>query len=99
MITAMAAAIITFTGCAGTQNAGMPGHSIDDRALQRQVRVALENYPGYEFSGVNVDVHSGAVQLSGSVDTSGQKSMAGEVAKNVQFVTTVKNNIILLTRE
>ena len=92
-----AAAIVAFTGCAGNQNACRSGQSIDDNVLQRQVRVALENNPGYEFSEVNVDVHSGAVQLSGLVDTSGQKSRASEVAKNVQGVATVKNNITLLS--
>lgn len=92
-------AIAALTGCAGNQNASSFGQYIDDKALQRQVRVALENNPGYDFSEVNVDVHSGAVQLTGLVDTSGQKSRASEVAKNVQFVTTVKNDIALMTHE
>jgi hypothetical protein len=91
-----AAAIAAFTGCAGNQNASRSGQYIDDKALQRQVRVALENNPGYEFSEVKVDVHSGAVQLSGLVDTPDQKSKASEVAENVQSVTTVTNNITLL---
>jgi len=90
-----AAAIVAFTGCAGNQNASRSGQYIDDKAFQRQVRVALENNPGYEFSGVSVDFHSGAVQLSGLVNTSDQKFRAGKIAKNVQGVTTVKNNITL----
>jgi hyperosmotically inducible protein len=90
-----AAAIFAFTGCAGNQNAISSGQYIDDKALQLQVRDALENNPGYKFGGVNVDVHFGAVQLSGLVDRSGQKSRAGEIAKNVQGVTAVKNDITL----
>jgi hyperosmotically inducible protein len=90
-----AAAIVAFAGCAGNQNASSSGQYLDDKALQLQVRDALENNPGYIFNEVNVDIHSGAVQLSGLVDTSGQKSRAGEIAKNVQGVTTVKNNINL----
>lgn len=89
------AAIVASTDCASNQNGIGSGQYIDDKALQFQVHVALENNPGYEFSNVNVDVHSGAVQLSGLVDTSGQKSKASEIANNVQGVTTVKNNIIL----
>ena len=91
----ISAAIVAFTGCAGNQNAISSGQYIDDKALQLQVRDALENNPGYKFSEVNVDVHSGAVQLSGLVERSGQKSRAGEIAKNVQGVTTVKNDITL----
>lgn len=93
------AAIVAFMHCAANHNASKSGQYIDDQALQRQVRVALENNPGYEFSEVNVDVHSGAVQLSGLVDTSYQKSKASEVANNVLGVTTVKNIIILTRRK
>jgi BON domain len=94
-----ATATVAFMHCAANQNANKSGQSIDDKALQRQVRVALENNPGYEFSEVKVDVHSGAVQLSGLVDTSYQKSKASEVANNVLGVTTVKNIIILTRRK
>jgi hyperosmotically inducible protein len=90
-----AAVIVAFTGCSGNQNASRSGQSIDDKALRRQVRVALENNPGYEFGKVNVDVHSGVVQLSGLVDTPGQKSAASGVANNVLGVKTVKNTITL----
>jgi hypothetical protein len=92
-------AIVPFTGCAGNQKASMSGQQIDDWTLQRQVCVALENNPGYEFSEVKVNVHSGTVQLSGLVDTSDEKSKASEIANNVQNVTTVKNNITLMTQE
>jgi hyperosmotically inducible protein len=90
-----AAAIGAFTGCAGYQNTSRSDQHMDDKVLQLQIRDALENNPGYRFTGVNIDVHSSAVRLSGTVDTSDQKSRAGEIAKNVQGVTTVKNNITL----
>ena len=46
---------------------------------------------------VNVDTFKGTVQLSGFVDTADQKSRAGEVAKTVQGVTEVKNNLQMKT--
>jgi hyperosmotically inducible protein len=61
--------------------------------LQHQVRDALSDNPEYKFSDVNVDVYRGTCQLSGFVDSSDQKSKAGEIAKNIQGVSTVDNNI------
>jgi hyperosmotically inducible protein len=87
------AAVGTFTGCAGNQNERSTGQYIDDKTLRHQVRDALSDNAEYKFDNVNVDVYRGTVQLSGFVETSDQKSKAGEIAKNLQGVTTVDNNI------
>jgi osmotically-inducible protein OsmY len=89
------AAVTSFTGCASTQNSRSTGQYIDDKTLQRQVRDALNNNAEYKFDNVNVDVYRGTCQLSGFVDTSDQKSQAGDIAKNIQGVNTVYNNITI----
>jgi hyperosmotically inducible protein len=88
-----AAAVGTFTGCAGDANSRSTGQYIDDKTLQREVHDALKDNAEYKFDNVNVDVYRGDVQLSGFVQTSDQKSQAKDIAKNVQGVTDVKNNI------
>ena len=87
------AAVGTFTGCAGNQNERSTGQYVDDKTLQHQVRDALNNNGTYKFDNVNVDVYRGTVQLSGFVLTGDQKSQAKDIAKNVQGVTDVENNI------
>jgi hyperosmotically inducible protein len=87
------AAVTTFTGCAGNQNNRSTGQYIDDKTLQHQVRDALSDNSEYKFDNVNVDVYRGTCQLSGFVDNSDQKSKAEDIAKNVQGVNTVDNNI------
>ena len=87
------AAVTTVTGCAGNQNSRSTGQYIDDKTLQHQVRDSLSNNPEYKFDQVNVDVYRGTCQLSGFVNTSDQKAKAEDIAKNVQGITTVDNNI------
>jgi osmotically-inducible protein OsmY len=86
-------AVGTLTGCAGNSNTRSTGQYIDDKTLQRQVRSSLSDNPEYKFDQVNVDVYRGTCQLSGFVDTQSQKDKAGDIAKGVQGVTSVDNNI------
>ena len=87
------AAVATFTGCAGDKYDRSTGQYIDDKSLTVRVHDALHDNPDYKFDGVNVDSFRGTVQLSGFVNTSDQKSKAGDIAKNVQGVKDTENNI------
>jgi hyperosmotically inducible periplasmic protein len=75
------------------RNESSNGAYVDDKALTRLVRSALSDNPDYKFTEVNVDASRGTVQLSGFVDTSDQKSKAADIAKQVQGVQDVENNI------
>jgi osmotically-inducible protein OsmY len=83
----------TITGCAGNQNTRSTGQYVDDKTLQHQVRNALSDNSEYKFDNVNVDVYRGTCQLSGFVQTDAQKHEADRIAKNVQGVSSVDNNI------
>ena len=93
------AAVATFTGCAGNQYDRSTGQYIDDKSLIVRVHDALHDNPDYKFDDVNVDSFRGTVQLSGFVNTSDQKSKAGDIAKNVQGVQHVVNNITIKQTE
>ena len=87
------AAVTSLTGCAGSANERSTGQYIDDKSLTVRVHDALHGNPDYKFSNVDVNIYRGTVQLSGFVDTSDQKSRAEEIAKGVQGVQNVVNNI------
>ncbi|HZF01876.1 MAG TPA: BON domain-containing protein [Methylomirabilota bacterium] len=87
------AAITTTTGCAGDKYNRSTGQYIDDKSLTMRVKDALHDNPEYKYGDVNVDVFRGTVQLSGFVNTSDQKSKAKDIAKQVQGVNDVVNNI------
>jgi hyperosmotically inducible periplasmic protein len=86
-------AVGTLTGCAGNSNTRSTGQYIDDKSTAHSVRSALSDNAEYKFDQVNVDVYRGTCQLSGFVDTQGQKDKAGDIAKHVQGVSSVDNMI------
>jgi hyperosmotically inducible periplasmic protein len=81
------------TGCAGDRYHQSTGEAIDDHATSTRVKSALGNDGEYKYDSVDVQTFKGTVQLSGFVDTSAQKSRAAEIAKNVDGVKDVDNNI------
>ena len=87
------AIVTSLTGCAGDRYNRSTGEYIDDKSLNRRVSSALSGNPEYKFGDVNVASFKGTVQLSGFVNTSAQKSRAGQIAKGVEGVKDVENNI------
>jgi hyperosmotically inducible protein len=82
-------------GCTGDRYQRSTGEYIDDKTIGSKVKAAL--FGDKEVSGfaVNVDTYRGVVQLSGFVDTAEQKNRAGEVARAVQGVREVRNNLVV----
>ncbi len=81
------------TGCAGDRYHDSTGESIDDSGTTMRVKHALSDDAEYKYEDVKVTTFKGTVQLSGFVDTSAQKSRARDIAKNVEGVKDVENNI------
>jgi len=86
-------AILTTTGCAGSRYRQSTGEHIDDRATSSRVESALADDTLYKFPMVEVRTFKGTVQLSGFVTTKEQKNRAEDVAKKVQGVGNLENNI------
>jgi hyperosmotically inducible periplasmic protein len=81
------------TGCSTDSSKRTAGQYIDDKELSHRVSSALRNDPEYKFHDVDVNVYRGTVQLSGFVSTSAQKRRADAIAREVQGITGVENNI------
>src|SRR5580658_10346221 len=81
------------SGCAGDRYHQSTGESIDDEGISMHVRSALSGDAEYKYENVHVTTFKGTVQLSGFVDTSAQKSRAGDLAKGVEGVKDIQNNI------
>ena len=87
------AASSLFTGCAGNRTERSTGEYIDDKAVQARVKSALGDHKEYKFGDVEVKAFKGSVQLSGFVNSDDQKDKAAEIAKKVDGVREVINNI------
>jgi hyperosmotically inducible protein len=66
---------------------------IDDSAITAKVKTALAGDPRTKAHQINVETREGAVQLSGFVDTSEAKSTAEELARAVDDVKSVDNEL------
>jgi hyperosmotically inducible periplasmic protein len=94
---------LTLALLAGTLALGLPacmntsdrsaGRQIDDRIVNSKVKDALDDATVYKFPEVRVMTYAGVVQLSGFVATEDQKAQAAELARKVEGVHEVINNI------
>jgi osmotically-inducible protein OsmY len=84
------------TGCAsGDRTHETEGEGINDSMITSHVSAALEATSDYKFSDVQVSTFKGKVQLSGFVDNGNHKSQAAKVARDVEGVKDVINNITI----
>ena len=68
-----------------------------NKALQNDVRRALSRTKGISMADITVQARDGAVALRGSMQNQAQIDQAGEVAKGVKGVTSVNNQIRVLS--
>jgi len=83
----------TVLGCASTSTQEGTGEYIDDSVITGKVKVAIFNEPSLKSAEINVETFKGVVQLSGFVNSQADINKAVEVARGVEGVTSVKNNM------
>jgi hypothetical protein len=70
------------------------GAGANDGWLWTKTRAVLATTDDLRDSTINVDVDNEVVTLSGTVATQAQKNKAAEVARGVEGVKSVKNNLV-----
>lgn len=95
----VAAALLVATGglaaCSSTPRQESTGEYVDSAAITTKVKTAILNEPTLKSMQISVETFKDAVQLSGFVDSSASRSKAGEVARNVEGVKSVKNDLVV----
>lgn len=69
------------------------GKGADDLWIWTKTRTALATAEDLRDSSISVDVDNDVVTLSGTVPTDAQKAKAEQVARNVEGVKSVKNEL------
>jgi osmotically-inducible protein OsmY len=69
------------------------GQHVDDGTITTKVKAELLGAKNVKSTHIHVKTRKGVVWLSGSVPTSDDKDAAGEVAKGVDGVSSVKNHL------
>ena len=87
--------LTTVVGCAETSTHESTGQYVDDAALTTKVKAAILDEPTLKVAEINVETYQGKVQLSGFVASQDDINKAVDVARNVNGVKEVNNDIRL----
>lgn len=85
-------------GCASTSKKEGTGEYIDDSVITAKVKAAVLNEPTLKSAEINVETFKGVVQLSGFVNSNADIAKAVSVARGVNGVTSVKNDMTLKSK-
>jgi len=85
--------IATFVACASTSKQSGTGEYVDDSVITTKVKTMLAADDFLKSFEISVETYKGVVQLTGFVDSQKAIDKAGEVAKGVGGVKSVKNNL------
>lgn len=80
---------------AGSQAGTSVGEKIDDMAITAKVSGSLAKDPDLSAIKINVDTKDGVVTLNGPAPTAAAKDKATAIAKEVQGVTSVNNQLMV----
>ena len=89
------AAMVSALGCATQSEPQSPGAYMGDGWVTTKVKTAILNEPSLKVLQINVETYKGVVQLSGFVVNAASRAKAAEIARSVQGVTSVKNDLRL----
>jgi len=87
--------VTAFLGCASTPTRESSGQFVDDSVLTTKVKAAIFDDQSLKVLQINVKTFKGEVQLSGFVDSAQSAKKAGDVARSVEGVKSVKNDLIV----
>ena len=89
------ALIAVFVACASTSKKESTGEYVDDSVITTKVKSLLAADDFLKSFQISVETYKGSVQLSGFVGSQQAVDKAGEIARSVKGVKSVKNDLIV----
>jgi len=89
------ALIATLVTCASTPKHESTGQYVDDSVITTKIKALLANDDFFKSFQISVETYKGIVQLSGFVNSQQAVDKAAEIAKSVEGVKSVKNDLIV----
>jgi osmotically-inducible protein OsmY len=87
--------IAAFVACASTPQQSSTGEVVDDSVITTKIKSELAADELLKAFQVSVETRKGIVELSGFVDSQKAKDKAGQIARGVGGVKSVKNALIV----
>ncbi|WP_419656620.1 transport associated protein [Desulfosarcina variabilis str. Montpellier] len=84
-----------FLACASTAKQSSTGEYVDDSVITTKVKSLLAADDFLKSFQIGVETYKGVVQLSGFVNSQTAADKAVEIAKSVQGINSVKNDLIV----
>ena len=88
-----AIALLTASGCAVTRGQETVGAYIDDATITTKIKSRFVEDLKVDASAISVETLKGTVMLSGFAKNAEERSAAERIARNVNGVVAVKNEI------
>ena len=92
-VAATALVLLTTAGCAVQRGQQTAGAYIDDATITTQIKSRMAENPAVAASSISVETLNGTVILSGFAKSAAEKSTAEKIARDVNGVKSVKNEI------
>jgi len=92
---AMAVAVLMTAGCAVSRGQETTGAYIDDATITSQVKSRMLDNPNVAGTSISVETLNGTVMLSGFAKNTSEKDTAERIARDVNGVKSVKNQIVV----
>ncbi len=87
--------IAAFVACASTPQQSSTGEVVDDSVITTKIKSELAGDEFLKSFQISVETRKGIVELSGFVDSQKAKDKAGQIARGVGGVKSVKNALIV----
>jgi hyperosmotically inducible periplasmic protein len=93
--TISAAALVTLPGCAVVRGQESVGAYVDDATITTQVKARMVENKDVDAGAIKVETLNGTVMLSGFAKNATERTTAEGIARKVNGVKTVKNEIAI----
>jgi hyperosmotically inducible periplasmic protein len=90
---AAALALLAVSGCAVTRGQESVGAYIDDATITTQLKSRFVENKAVDAASIKVETLNGAVMLSGFAKSASERNTAEAIARDVNGVKSVKNEI------
>jgi hyperosmotically inducible protein len=87
--------VALLAACAPIEGRETAGNYVDDATISTKVRSQLIEDQALRAFDIHVETMQDVVQLSGFVDSTQQKAQAEQIARSINGVRSVRNNIVV----
>ena len=93
--TALSVGALSLAGCSVARHQQTVGSYLDDTTITTKVKTAFAEDKTVAATSIGVETLNGEVMLSGFAKSTMEKAQAGELAKSVNGVRSVRNSIVV----